>query len=64
METTSTLNSIVLLVQQSFITTPTQTELANRTMFIASCLGLEFNDSLVRFVETQVPFQMNIEGLK
>ncbi len=64
METSSTLNSLVLLVQQSFINAPTQTELANRTMFIASCLGLAFNEALVRFIETKIPFEMNIEGLK
>lgn len=65
METTSTINSLVLLVQQSFNHyLPTQEELANRTMFVAKGLGVEHNEELIKLIETKVPFQMNIEGLK
>lgn len=65
METTSTINSLVLLVQQSFnYYLPTQEELANRTMFVAKGLGVKYNEELIKLIETKVPFQMNIEGLK
>ena len=65
METSSTINSLILLVQQSFNYLPTQEELANRTLYIAKGLGINMHeDDLIKLIESEVPFQMNIEGLK
>lgn len=65
METSSTINSLILLVQQSFNYLPTQEELSNRTLYIAKGLGINMHeDDLIKLIESEVPFQMNIEGLK
>lgn len=33
-------------------------------MFVAKGLGVKYNEELIKLIETKVPFQMNIEGLK